>query len=275
MFLLIFSYTNNVKYYVCVIMIIVSEDMFLPFENYFHRRATVADQLYSQGDTVDARILATTALDALAEIWLDDFPKIEKKLNQCYGGGIPASIRLSQLLKHFAKEDRDASKVSVVCFAEDWKLHRSQDSDLANRLLDERLNYYFQQLPQSSCDLSLTELEQECPQIAQKELRRIAEEYEYGALLYKFYRCALVHSSTSPDRINGFARGEEVRYSWSQVETNRTTIGFGCNLITRWLRIVATNYVQFCREQDVIPAEKLDAGMEPERRLRDKWINLK
>ncbi len=256
-------------------MIIVSEDMFLPFENYFHRRATVADQLYAQGDTVDARILATTALDALAEIWFHDFPEKKRELNQYYGDPTPASIRLSQLLKHFAKEDRDASKVSVVCFAEDWKLHRPQDSDLANRLLDKRLNYYFQRLPQSSCDLSLTKLKQECPQIAQKELRRIAEEYEYGALLYKFYRCALVHSSTSPDRINGFARGEEVRYSFSLVETNRTTIGFGCNLITRWLRIVATNYVQFCREQDVIPAEKLDAGIDPEKKLKKKWRNFK
>ena len=54
-------------------MKIVSEDMLSPFEDYFHRRADVVDQLYSN-NPVDARILATTALDALANIWFHDFP---------------------------------------------------------------------------------------------------------------------------------------------------------------------------------------------------------
>lgn len=256
-------------------MIIVSEDMFLPFENYFHRRATVADQLYAQGDTVDARILATTALDALAKIWLHDFPEIKRDLNQHYGGGMSEFTRLSQLLKHFAKDDPDGSKVAVVCFAEDWKLFRPEDSTLANQLLDKRLSDDPNQLPKSYLDSSLANLEKECPQIAQnQQLRRMAEEYEYGALLYKFYRCPLVHSSKSPDRIHGFARGERVMYYWSEVDPNRTTIGFGLNLITRWLRIVATNYVQFCREEAVIPTEKLDAGIEPENKLKNRWSKL-
>ena len=255
-------------------MKIVSEDMLSPFEDYFHRRADVVDQLYSN-NPVDARILATTALDALANIWFHDFPETEKELKCHYGGGISESTRLSQLLKHFAKEDPDASKVAIVCFAEDWKRFRPEDSTLANQLLDKRLSNDPHQLPKSYLDLPLADLEQECPHVAQnRKLSRIAEEYEYGALLYRFYRCPLVHSSKSPDRIHGFARGERIMYYWSEVDPDRTTIGFGINLITRWLRIVATNYVQLCRERTVIPAENIDAGLSPEKNLKDRWTKL-
>lgn len=105
-------------------------------------------------------------------------------------------------------------------------------------------------------------------------LRRIAQEYEYGALLYRFYRCPLVHSSKNSDRTHGFARGERIMYYWSDVDPDRTTIGFGLNLITRWLRTVATNYVQFCREQAIIPAENLNAGLSPENNLKERWSKL-
>ncbi len=102
----------------------------------------------------------------------------------------------------------------------------------------------------------------------------MAEEYEYGALLYRFYRCPLIHSSKSSDRTHGFARGERIMYYWSDTDPTRTTIGFGLNLITRWLRTVATSYVQFCREQAVIPAENLDAGLSLENNLKNRWSKL-
>ncbi|PAX54171.1 hypothetical protein [Brunnivagina elsteri] len=262
-------------------MKIVCEDSLVPFEHYFLRRADVADQLTHSGTVTDSLILATTALDALAKIWLHDFPETEKELSRHYRGGISESIRLSQLLKQFAQEDPGASKVAVVCFAEDWKLFRPEDSALAHQLLDKRLSNHpnellrVDELPKSYLDLPLDDLERECPQIAQNpKLHRIAEEYEYGAMLYKFYRCPLVHSSKSSDRTHGFTCGEEIMYYWSYVDKERTTISFGPNLITRWLRIVATNYVQLCREQGVIPAENLDAGLSPENNLRKLWSKL-
>jgi hypothetical protein len=263
-------------------MEIVNENALIRFEHYFHRRADVADQLTQLGGITDSLILATTALDALAKIWLHDFPETEKQLKLCYGGGIPESIRLSQLLKQFAPKDPDASKVAVVCFAEDWKLFRPEDSNLADQLLDKRLSnqpYPFLRScdpPKSYLDVSLDDLEQECPRIAQNpKLRRITEEYEYGAILYNFYRCPLVHSSKSSDRTHGFTRGEEIMYYGSYVDPDRTTISFGPNLITRWLRIVVTNYVQHCREQNVIPADNLDAGLLPEDKLKQRWNKLK
>ncbi|NEQ49885.1 MAG: hypothetical protein F6K11_07105 [Leptolyngbya sp. SIO3F4] len=262
-------------------MKIVSEDAYLPFEKYFHRRAAVAEELYSTAASTDAKILATTALDALAKIWFHDFPVRKKELQNHYGGEISESARLSLLLKHFAKDDPDAAKIAVVCFAEDWKLYCSEDSTSANQLLDRRLNNSSNEflrnheLPKSYLDLPLIELEKECPQITQnRKLRRVAQEYEYGALLYRFYRCPLVHSSKNSDRTHGFARGERVMYYWSDVDPDRTVIGFGLNLITRWLRTVATNYVQFCREQAIIPAENLNAGLSPENNLKERWSKL-
>ncbi len=262
-------------------MKIISEDRLTPFKNYFLRRADVADQLTNSGETIASLILGTTALDALAKIWFHDFPAAEKGIIGYYGGGIPESIRLSQLLKRFAKDDLDASKVAVVCFAEDWKLFHPEDTCIANQLLDKRLsdnpNEFLRskELPKSYLDVSLKDLEHECPPVAQNpKLRRIAEEYEYGSMLYRFYRCPLVHSSKNSDRIHGFSRGEEIMYYWSYVDPDRTTIGFGSKLITRWLRIVVTNYVQFCRDESVIPAANLDAGLLPENNLKNRWSKL-
>jgi hypothetical protein len=260
-------------------MEIVNEDALIPFEDYFHRRADVADQLTESRNITDSLILATTALDALAKIWLHDFPETEKQLHRHYGDRVSESIRLSQLLKQFAPEDPDASKVAVVCFAEDWKLFRPEDSTLADQLLDKRLSndpiFQSHESPRSYLDVPLNDLEQECPRIAENlKLRRITEEYEYGAILYKFYRCPLVHSSKNSDRTHGFARGERIMYYSSSVDPARTAISFAPKLITRWLRRVVTNYVQHCREQNVIPANNLDAGLLPEDKLKQRWNKL-
>jgi hypothetical protein len=262
-------------------MKMISKDAHFSFENYFHSRADVADQLYSTGASTDAEILATTALDALAKIWFHDFPTTQGELQRHYGGGVPESTRLSLLLKHFAKDDSDAAKVAVVCFAEDWKLFCSEGSASADQLLDRRLsnnsNEFLRnhELPKSYLDVPLAELEKECPQITQNpKLRRVAEEYEYGALLYRLYRCPLVHSAKGSDRTHRFARGERVMYCWSDVDPERTTISFSLNLITRWLRTVSTNYVQFCREQSVIPAENLNAGLSSEANLERRWSKI-
>lgn len=54
------------------------EDRLAPFENYFLRRADIADRLTNLGAITDSLILGTTALDALAKIWLHDFPETKK-----------------------------------------------------------------------------------------------------------------------------------------------------------------------------------------------------
>lgn len=259
----------------------VFEDKLTYFQYSFLRRADIADQLASLGDTIDSLILSTTALDALAKIWLHDFPDIDNKLRHQYNGGVSEAIRLSQLLRNFAKKDPDANKVAVVCFAEDWKLYHPENSDLADQLLRKRLsnssNEFLRarELPKSYLDVTMDLLEEECPQIAQNsKLRRIAEEYTYGAMLYKFYRCPLVHTSKHSDRTHGFARGERSMYYWSNMEDNRVAISFTPLLITRWLRTVVTNYVQFCQDKSVIPARALNSGTLPENNLKKLWGKL-
>ena len=76
------------------------------------------------------------------------------------------------------------------------------------------------------------------------------------------------------DRDHGFSHGEEIMYYWSNVDSDRTTIGFGSNLITRWLRTVTTNYIQLCRDESVTPAENLDASLLTENNLKDRWSKL-
>jgi hypothetical protein len=174
---------------------------------------------------------------------------------------VPSSIRLARLLKNFASNDPDASKVAVVCFAEDWKYYRPQDAQIADQLLSRRLSdspYEFirsHQPPKSYLDVSRDELIQECPDLkTNPRLFGLLEEYEYGALLYTFYRCPLVHLATGSRRAHGFTRGEEIMYYWSFYEDGRITISFGPNLVTRWLRNVVSQ--QFQIQNDFTPFQR-------------------
>lgn len=243
-----------------------------PFERYFYERAELADKMALAGHVVAARILATASLDALAEIWLHDFPDIKKKLQSELGGKVRASIRLARFLKQFAVGDARVSKVAVICFAEDWKKHRPQDTDIANRLLNRRISNNPYQLPSSYLDLSRDDLAQECPELnSRSDLYALAEEYEYGAILYSFYRCPLVHVATHSKRTHGIARGEEVMYYWSDDDDDSVTIGFGPNLATCWLRNVVSNYVLTCQQFGITPANYIDAGISHEDRFGSLW----
>lgn len=225
-----------------------------PFEDYFHKRAEIADTLAESSSTiVDSLILSTTALDALAKIWLHDFPEEEQRLKEIYDikprNNIPSNLCFSRFLKEFAKNDPDANKVAVVCFAEQWKLYDPNNTNLAEQLLQTRLSdsdnpiIQLAESPKSWFDVSLEELGEECPLIFENsKLRRMAEEYEYGSMVYKFYRCPLVHSSKSSVRVNGFVRGEEISYRKSFIHENQTTIGIGPQVITRWLRKTSRTY---------------------------------
>ncbi|MEQ9548641.1 MAG: hypothetical protein RIM23_03330 [Coleofasciculus sp. G3-WIS-01] len=249
-----------------------------PFERYFYRRAELANKMADQGFEVDAYTLATASLDALAEIWLHDFPDVKQDLQRELGGGIPSSIRLARLLKKFVPNDSDVKKVAVVCFAEDWKRYRPQDTHMADQLLSKRLSndpdpfLRAYESPKSYLDISRDKLAQECPELTTRpELLALAEEYEYGALLYSFYRCPLVHLATGSRRTHGFAREEEIMYYHGK---ERIAIGFGLNLVTRWLRNVVSGYVQFCQQSGIVPAKNIDAGTNQEERLAKRWNKL-
>jgi hypothetical protein len=188
-----------------------------PFEHYFYKQAQLADEIVASGSVSAAYTLATSSLDALAEIWLHDFPEVEEKFKQEFHGKVPASIRLARLLKQFIPNDPCVSKVAVVCFAEDWKHYLPQDSNIADQLLSKRINQDHtvgeDEFPRTFLDKSRDELAKECPELARRsELLALAEEYEYGALLYSFYRCSLVHVATNSKRTHFYAKGEEIMY---------------------------------------------------------------
>lgn len=254
-----------------------------PFEHYFYKRAQLADDMVASGSFIDAYTLATASLDALAEIWFNDFPNVKRKLNSEFGGTVPCSIRLARFLKEFVSDDFRVNKVAVVCFAEDWKYYRPQDTHIADQLLSKRLsnstNRFLRscELPKSYLDVSCDELAQECPELLTRpDLFKLLEEYEYGSILYTFYRCPLVHSATGSRRIHGFSRGEEVMYYWSSSVSNddRITVSFGPNLVTRWLRNAVSGYVQHCDNKGIVPANNLDAGTSHEKRFKDRWDKL-
>ncbi|OLP17150.1 hypothetical protein BST81_17520 [Leptolyngbya sp. 'hensonii'] len=249
-----------------------------PFEHYFYKRAQLADDMADSGSTVDAYTLATASLDALAEIWFNDFPNVKRQLESELGGSVPSSIRLARLLKSFVPNDLRVSKVAVVCFAEDWKYYCPKDAHIADQLLSKRLsdnpNEFLRshELPKSYLDVSRDELAQECPDLLTRpNLFDFLEEYEYGSLLYTFYRCPLVHLATGSRRTHGFTRGEEIMYYWSSSDDERITISFGPKLVTRWLRNVVSGYVQSCQEKGIVPADKLDAGTSQEKRFSKRW----
>jgi hypothetical protein len=238
--------------------------------------------LASSGFVEDSRILSVTSLDALAEIWLHDFPIKKIQLERQLGGKFPASIRFTRFLKEFIVNDPTVEKVAVACFAEDWKYHLSQDISLAERLLSKRFgnnsNEFLRarEMPKSYLDVSRSELLLECPQITTRsDLFNLLEEYEYGALLYSFYRCPLIHLSTQSNRIHGFAREREISYKYSSDGNGRITIGFGPKLITDWLRNSVSKYVQACHQEDIIPAHGIDGGASQEERLKKRWNRIR
>jgi hypothetical protein len=251
-----------------------------PFESYFHNRAQLADAIVTSGSFIDAYILATASLDALAEIWFSDFPDVKEQLQTELGvQNVPSAIRLTRFLKTFASNDPDVNKVAVICFAEDWKRHIQQDSQLADQLLKKRLSdnpddfLRSHELPKAYLDIPINELIQECPSLGrQPELLRVLESYEYGYLLYTLYRCPLVHTGASSRRTHGFARGEEIMYYWPlEADDDRITIGFGPNLVTRWLRCAVSGYVKSCQSQSITPAGQIMPDSSQEKRLDRLW----
>jgi hypothetical protein len=244
-----------------------------PFERYFHDRADLADELSGRGHVFEASVLATTALDALAEIWVHDFPTEAKALDVEAGGRVSGSIRMARLVKSFAPAESEAQKVAVVCFAEDWKRHVPGATATVDAILQPRVGKMRGELPHSHQDVPRAALLAECPAIAVgTKLAALVEEYEYAALLYRFYRCPTVHLGGSAKRTHGFTRNEEVMYM--PLYGGFTSISFGPKLVTRWLRTVATGYVAACDAAGITPAKDLDPGTREEENLRIKWSKI-
>jgi hypothetical protein len=178
---------------------------------------------------------------------------------------------MTRLVKKFASADPDAPKIAVVSFAEDWRRYKGNPA--ADRLLSTRMGKLPGELPHAHQDVPLPQLIAECPEIgANPALAVLAEEYEYPAMAYRFYRCPMVHSSKPAGRSQTFAQNEEVFYM--PLQPNVTSIGFGPKLFTRWLRSVATGYVAHCEAARVRPADRLESGADGEEHLEGYWSRI-
>jgi len=239
---------------------------------HFHDRAALGEERHQRGFTVDAKIVVSTALDALGEIWLHDFPADRAALEKELGGTISPALRMARLVRLFAAGAPHHAKVAVFLFAEDWATHVPAAAADAEVLLAPRRPQMRGQLPHAHMDVSAQEVMRECPAISGNPmLQAILEEYEYPALFYRFVRSALVHHGTGARRTHGFTRGDEVFYL--PVERG-TTIGFGIGVAAGWLRAAVDGYVALCTQENVRPATDMDSGAEGEDRLRARWQRI-
>lgn len=240
------------------------------FERHFHRRADLADELVGRGLTVDGIGLAAGALDALGAIWFHDFPATVAELSRELGGNPPPSIRLARMMARFAPTEPSAQLVAVVSFAEDWKRYASETAGPAEKLLARRIGEHPNELPRSYLDKPLGELIDECPEIgASKPLRSLAAEYTYAAMLYRFYRCPILHLTAPAHRTHGFTVDDEVMYM--RLRPGFTSISFGPALVTRWLGVAATGYTRGCAAASVHPPKDMDPAGDAEELLKSRW----
>jgi hypothetical protein len=242
------------------------------FCDYFLQRAVISDRLIQEGQTADGLILATASLDALGKIWAHHFAEEASQLATAYGGGLSDSQRLAHMLKAFTRPEDNANKIAVVCFAEDWiEADPQRASFIRSSLLQHRvLDCEPRESPRSYLDLSLDDLLKQHPEIAHEPgLVRVAQEYQYGAILYRMYRCPLVHSSLPSLHTHGFARNNEASY-WKP-SGEKARIGFSPLLVTRWLRQVASLLAQKCMESSISACSRMDPDAEQNRRLSALW----
>lgn len=244
------------------------------FRDYFNAQADLADELWRANHAINCYITATAAIDALAEIWKSDFPAEAQALSREFGGTVPPSIRMARFVRKFAADPR-AEKIAVICFAEDalrfgpTTIPRSE----VTSLLDCRRAPEPNTVPPAERDVDLAALSREAPALlGNPAIRILVEQYFYPALLYSLYRCPMVHTLGWSKRAQGFARGDEVMYL--PEEADFTSIGFGPDLVTHWLRASLSGYLDFCERAGVKPAGNIDPGSDHEQRLRKKWERL-
>lgn len=242
----------------------------MSFRDYFNAQADVADELYRNDHTINCYMTATAAIDALAEIWQSDFPADATALRREFSGTVPPAIRMARFVREFAADPR-AEKIAVICFAEDALRFKPTiaPSEVA-ALLRSRIESEPGVLPRADLDVDLAALALEAPALlGNPEVRILLERYSYPALLYSLYRCSVVHTLGWSKRTHGWVRNDDVMYI--KDESDFTSIGFGPDLVTHWLRASLSGYLDECARVGVEPAGNIDPGAVYERNLPNIW----
>jgi hypothetical protein len=175
--------------------------MAMGFREYFLTHAELADDLYTAGHHINCYMTATAAIDALAAIWETDFLDESVALRREFGGSVPASARMARFVRRFSGDPK-AARVAVIRFAEDAKRFGTlppPESLEVEGLLKAREPPMRGAMPPAYLDTDLDELARQAPTLmANPNVRKLAEEYQYPGLLYSLYRCPTVHLFTWP-----------------------------------------------------------------------------
>ena len=232
------------------------------FEAYFHKRASFAEDLYRQGWRNEAHLVATVALDSLANIWrhtLEPLPANAAK---------SSALRQLEFVQKFTG-DPDVNRIVVIFLAEDIIARRvTRLIPLAERLLRARVASYrerptvmeMRESPAAHLDKDWQELVHEEPDLARETaLEKTARHYTYPAMLWRLYRCSLAHSLSKGDRTSDFSGSEpddEVSYfpAWTDGARQRPiSLKLGLKATTNWIRAGVTGYAKECTQQGVDP----------------------
>ena len=252
------------------------------FERYFHDRAELAEQLYRDGWRHEAVLIASVAIDALANICEHD--------QKTPGAGHLERFR--SFVEHYSA-DADARKIAVVFLAEDMirhgppRLHDVARSLLAKRNVDPgdkiARPMEFATSPFAHLDAEWSALVvEECALSGESKIEALAtERYTYAALVYSLTRCAVAHALSRGSRTSDFSSIEpddEVSYFPPYEVGGRTrpiSLKVGLRKMTRWLRAAATNYSAECKKLGKKPADNFDPNAESLATLSEKWEKIR
>lgn len=252
------------------------------FESYFHERAALAEQLFRDSWREEAYLVATVALDALAQIWVHDSQRggLRPPLAAPTTGRPSSALRMNALLDVFAPADEHAGKVAVVLFAEDMRRLRLDLAAVAQRLLDRRVEtegpptaVTFRASPLVHLDCTVADLAQEEPEL-ERRLLDVAQHYRYPAFAYRFLRSSAVHAGLRGARVNRFADKQPddvVDYfpAWvgPRGDVRPISLGIGLGVLSRWVRTVVSAYVRACHD----PADGFDPSSDAQAMLDRTW----
>lgn len=252
------------------------------FERYFHDRAELAEQLYRDGWRHEAVLIASVALDALANICEHD----QK------AGRTSHLERFRRFVEHYSA-DADARKIAVVFLAEDMirhgpsRLHDVARSLLAKRNVDpgEKIArpMEFATSPFAHLDADWSALTVEEPTLlGEGQIEQLAtQRYTYAALVYSLTRCAVAHALSRGSRTSDFSSGEpdeEISYFPPYEVGGRTrpiSLKVGLRKMTQWLRGAATNYSAECERLGKTPADGFDPNANALATLSEKWEKIR
>lgn len=249
------------------------------FESYFQKTADKAEELFACGFRTEAFLVATVAIDALAQLWRHDF-----KLT-----GEDGPLNFAAFVDQFAGDPR-SRLVCVVFLAEDMLTHSTTRlHPAAQRLLEARAAWagpkprevHSRECPHAHRDASWADLIVEEPSLAgETSLQSVARYYTRAALAYRLYRCGPAHAFSRGSRTSGFSdiKGDdEISYFppyRSGGFVRPISLKIGIRTFTGWLRSAATNYAAECIASEKTPGFGFDASATSLANLTKKWKSV-